>query len=325
MKLIDTWVSADAGPTDPGSYNLVLFCGSFEERCLALSTMINLTGVEVAVLLTRGSDITGGYANMMEGRLLTSLLGADQIPRLIRVYPDAPILTWHAVTELLQPFRERGRVLIDITTMPRELMGIVIAVIGKSAVFSGRVQFAYVPAKEYDEDHPWDKVWLSSGVKDIRVVLGYEGLSEPGGTHLILLNGFELERANALLSRLEPTSVSISVTDQSGSTHPKFAQVQLSVAGEIARYLAQSPSTVQIFPKSCSQTYESLLEHIRTLEATGIKNFCIAPLNTKPSSLAAFLLATLRREIQVIYAEPQIYNTGHYASPQDGYFEISIS
>lgn len=325
MRLTDTWFSASERLEDVSDFDLLLFCGSFEKRCCAFPRLIDYGDADVHVLLTRPPAPDSGYAGMMEGNLISTVVAKSDHWHQHLISPSRPLETFSTLSPIFESMQSSGTILVDITTMPRELLGIVISLLGSAPIHENRVSFSYVPALSYDKNHPWESVWLSSGIKDIRAVIGFEGQSGPGETHLVLLNGFELERAKSIVTRIEPDSISLAHTAKSGSTHPKFAEVQAGVAGAIERYLDRELEYFDIFPKSSSQTYESLSTHVEVLRQRGTANILLAPLNTKPTSLATFLVALEQPDIQVIYAEPQVYNRDHYAEPQDGFYKISLA
>lgn len=324
MTIHDRWHEA-LSIQPQGDYDLVLFCGSFESRCHALAKLLRCKARKSHVLLTRDSPKERSNDDELPEAKLIEMVKERGSLDVHRVFLESPAKTWVTLHSFLGPAADAGqRILIDITVLPREIMGMIVAILGVGLIRTGRVTFGYVPAIAYDEDHQVEEVWLSRGVKDIRAVIGYEGRSGSKGAHLILMSGFELERAVAIVDRLEPTGVSLARTDQSGSTHPKFAAVQQGVAKALERFIPKAAGYVDVFPKSCARTYQSLSEYVSLLQSAGTPNIVIAPLNTKPSSLAAFLLASERSAIQVVYAEPQVYNTDHYSEAQDGYYEISF-
>ena len=84
----------------------------------------------------------------------------------------------------------------------------------RSHMKCANITFLYTPAKEYDPGVELEKKWLSGGIKGVRSVLGFPGELRPSRkSHLIILVGFEVERAGKLIESYEPSTLSLGIGD----------------------------------------------------------------------------------------------------------------
>jgi len=211
------------------------------------------------------------------------------------------------------------KLVIDITSLSHELVVIIIGVLHNFNIMD-KVTLLYVGAAEYSFNTQNNAVWLSRGVKTIRSVLGFPGVMLPSKKlHLIVLAGFEVERANEVIIQYEPSSLSVGSGHKEQSiseTHYKnnkiFSERLNSFINEQDVYTQE----IRGFEFSCIDSYktkEQLLEHIADLKKDMDKNIVICPLNTKISTVGVALAAIESPEIQICYAEPEEYNTEGYS------------
>jgi len=177
-----------------------------------------------------------------------------------------------------------------------------------------RLQFVYTPASEYALGLPSDQKWLSRGLKEIRSVLGFPGAMLPGRSlHLIVLVGFEVERARLLIDSLEPDAISLGVgydsTDGKSKHLPKNIESLHQICIHYPTFHHFSFSSIN---PNDSET--SLTSQVALLPAM---NAVVAPMNTKMSTFGAALLALKDRRVQLCYAPALTYNTPAYSHPAD--------
>ncbi len=215
----------------------------------------------------------------------------------------------------------QGSIVVDITSLSHELLVVILGALHSFDIMK-RVTLLYVGASEYSSNTADNAVWLSRGVRSIRSVLGFPGTMLPSKRlHLIILAGFEVERASEVIIRYEPASLSIGVghKDQSVSVelHKKNIQFFERLNQFVEEHNAETQEVLN-FEFSCVdpyQTKQQLLAHIDGLPSLSDKNIVICPLNTKLSTVGVVLAALERSEIQICYAEPDEYNTDGYSKP----------
>lgn len=214
-----------------------------------------------------------------------------------------------------------AKLLVDITSLSHELLVLLLGMLHELNGLN-RTSLIYVGAAAYSTNTEQNAMWLSRGVKDVRSVLGFPGTMLPSRKlHLIILTGFEVERASEVILRYEPASMSIglgakgqSVSDSHHSKNKEFFD------GITAFATSQNYGTDEVFQFSFScispiETRDQLITHINELGGFSQKNLVVCPLNTKLSTVGVVLAALEHPEIQICYAEPEEYNIDGYASP----------
>ena len=214
-----------------------------------------------------------------------------------------------------------AKLLVDITSFSHELLVLLLGMLHELGKLD-RTSLIYVGAAAYSTNTEPNAMWLSRGVKNVRSVLGFPGTMLPSRKlHLIILTGFEVERASEVILRYEPASLSIglgakeqSISDSHHSKNKEFFD------GITAFATSQDYGTDEVsqFSFSCispTETRDQLIAHINELGGFSQKNLVICPLNTKLSTVGVVLAAIQHPEIQICYAEPEEYNTDGYALP----------
>jgi hypothetical protein len=106
--------------------------------------------------------------------------------------------------------RPKASFLIDITTFTRQTLLILIRLLRNSLTKENEIQFLYTPAKEYSIGLPYNEKWLTRGILEVNSVFGYSGVIRPSrGYHLIILMGYEVERASSLINAYEPSRITV--------------------------------------------------------------------------------------------------------------------
>lgn len=204
------------------------------------------------------------------------------------------------------------RFFLDITAMSHELLVTLIGLFNAIEILN-RTTFLYTSADQYG-------TWLSKGVSQVRSVLGFSGMMYPTKkTHLIVLTGFEAERAQDIISEFEPTQLSIGRGGLgSQSVSQQLQQINEVAADRLKQLIEISSLPIEFihpFDFSCTNPFElkqQLLAHIKSINSNDF-NIIIAPLNNKISTVGAALVALERTDIQICYAEAKEYNFSDYA------------
>ena len=208
---------------------------------------------------------------------------------------------------------------IDITTFTHEMLLILLKIVIKKKTSFEHIQFLYNGAKEYSVGDKNENKWLSKGCKDIRSVLGYPGYLVPKNPIcVIILVGFEHERASALINAMEPDMIVIGHGKAEIDSVLSDNHIEpMKYFDEVHRSLFASFANMEGFEFSVKdvESTVSILEGI--IEDTSKYDHIIVPLNTKTSTLAAGLVAISNPKVQVCYAEPEMYNNENYSKPSD--------
>jgi hypothetical protein len=239
----------------------------------------------------------------------------------------APVELWKKLCNELIPLIKNQELttLIDITTLTHEVVIFIVSLINANEL-SSKVILAYAGASAYFVSENKSDWWLSRGVKEIRSILGFPGLIRPSKKpHLIILVGFETERAKELIVQYEPSSISLGIGvepyNQEFLEKNNWFKEQLQI---FISSIGNSVKHVSEFEFSCSD-YESAKKTI-LLEASKFEdyNITIAPMNTKVSTVAAASAALENETLKLCYVEPMEYNKEFYSTPGDTLTLIKI-
>ncbi|MGN6641729.1 MAG: hypothetical protein ACTHKU_01875, partial [Verrucomicrobiota bacterium] len=209
-----------------------------------------------------------------------------------------------------------------------------------------RVRLAYVSPKEYnprgrlalsenssvacseikeETANVLKYLWLSRGFRKMRNAIGFPGVQRPQNPSLvILLPGFEVERALTIVENLEPSMVLLGKA--ADATRDIFYERSLEAKAQMLQ-LFQSRQPVVEFEFSCKKvvpTFE-ILSHLLG-EYSGKYNTFISPMSTKPAVIASFLAAEQFPNAQITYSIPGEYNISDYSGGihEIGFFELPL-
>ncbi len=196
--------------------------------------------------------------------------------------------------------QEITNIAIDITSFSKidliVLMDYIITYIEKV-----NIKLIYVSPTEHGE-------WLSKGYSEICNVVGFSGnfdVLKP--VALIILSGFEKERPVNLIEAYEPQEVFLGVSNP--AVQDAFGRRNIDSQLELLDY-----SNVQKFDfsardiKECYNNIENVVK-----EKSDQYNIVLAPLCTKLSTVACFLVAKKYPDLQLVYCYPQEYNYESYS------------
>ncbi|MCY4348118.1 MAG: hypothetical protein OXC17_15210 [Aestuariivita sp.] len=217
------------------------------------------------------------------------------------------------ITEIVSELAELDdqiSVLLDITCFRREeLLILVRSVVNYfNRTRLEKTYFVYSVASSMG-------TWLSNSVREVRPVIGYPGdVSITKKTHLILLAGVEYHRALAVIQAYEPYSISLGTVPEDQAVNSEIFKRNEELRVWLKRNFEQVLQTFH-FPATDPMALKCQLR--KFISEFSDYNVVIAPLNTKLSTLAAGALAVSKPEIQLCYAEVNVYNAGDYSTPSN--------
>lgn len=292
-------------------YDLLICSASFENRCLAVASSIDLSMIDKA-LICRYSR----YAELSEGNntKLHEIFGEKA--KGVSFDKDAPLAIYDTLYDTIIECHPKS-VIIDISTFTRETILIFLMLLKQDVFLDIDVTLGYVPADRYSDSYKnnVNDIWLSKGVSDIRTVLGYAGsYTSLKKTLLIVLVGFEKERAEILINSFEADKLYLGCVPPQESHNDELSVINktnfdrlVSIVGECCvfefscRYLQQTYNTIKDIIEKNKEDY----------------NIIISPMNNKLSTLAVANVAFEYPDVQVCYASTNQYNTEAYSSPAD--------
>lgn len=305
----------------PRGISVFIGMASFEERCSSIISSLN--GIPSHCFLFRNIN-SGGLSEENLRNMLGFTGGRHDV---IDVDLDSPITAADAFSSAVNSAAiagSDGDIFVDVTTFTHEQLLILLRVIDLARL-SNRIVVGYTGAAAYSFNTPAENVWLSRGVAQIRSVLGYPGTLVPSKRlHLIVLVGFEHERAAALIERFEPARLTLGVGGAQQSVSTSLHATNERFFTELRRFVDRTRLTfdsVDTFTFSCvdpAMTRDAVLAQV---EAGNDFNVVVCPMNTKLSTIGAGLAALKNERIQLAYARAIEYNEAGYSSPSD---EVTI-
>ena len=217
-------------------------------------------------------------------------------------------------------------ILLDITTFTHETLLILLAIIINKYP-TANITCCYVNAKEYSIGAvKQEDKWLSIGVGDVRTILGYAGTTKPSlKTHLIVIVGYEHERATKIIEGLEPDSLSLGYGEASDATTEKNKGANKQFV-DLIKEMSVYYENVSEFIVPCNSPYnacKAILDEVNRIGPD--KNIIIVPMNNKISTIGVALAYFEKNDIQLCYAPALIYNYLSYSIPGDKCYFFSLN
>lgn len=290
-------------------------CASFEERSLVVAQHINAELITQAFIFS-----TDFNQKIVETKEKIEAIFAGKSTKYL-IPKNDPFYHLKAAYDMAQKIDDCGvkKILVDITTFTHEMLLIILNVLWRKKDMYDSIEFVYTGAKEYCPDVIDSRKWLSKGCKEVRSVLGYPGLLIPKKQScLIILVGFEHERASGLIDKVDPDHLFIGC----GITKSAYVTSEMHIGPmkefeAMHKSLLASRTNVSTFEFSAKDIVSTLDSIKRIVEQTKEYNHIVVPMNTKISTLAVGMAALNDPSIQLCYAEPETYNFDNYSSPGD--------
>ena len=295
-------------------YDLLICSASFEERCLALASSLSPEAFDHALICRYRKPAELSEENYTK---LVAVLGNKG--KEVLIDKDTPLAIYDTLHDAIQNKKPRS-ILLDISTFTRETILIALILFRQEPFSDVKVTLGYVPADRYsDADKTGaSEIWLSRGVNEIRTILGYSGsFSSLKKTMLIVLVGFEKERAHILINSFEADKLYLGHVPPTESYSEELSEINHANFERLA-CLSSGCSTFEFSCRNIQHTYDKLKELIE--ENKEQYNIIISPLNNKLSTLAVAAVAFEYPEVQVCYASTNQYNTEAYSSPANEAF-----
>jgi hypothetical protein len=294
------------------SYDLFICSSSYENRCLSVARQIEIGRIKCAMVLSNIDLIEYIKENKIK---LDQHFGMKGLA--VDLSTSDPLLTADNLDKsLAQAIKEdrANTILLDVTTFTHESLLILLRLLRLRCPFSN-ITVTYANASEYSLGDDVQHKWLSRGIGEVRSVLGYPGNIIPSQkTHLILIVGYEHERAAGLIESLEPNSIALgygrsgsATTDKDKDANEHYMQLVEKMATSFA-----DPNTFEIPCDDPCGTRDEIRRQI--LNVKGM-NVLIAPMNNKLSTIGAAWACFANEDVQLCYAPALRYNYSNYSDP----------
>lgn len=308
------------------SVALFIGMGSFEVRCLTiLGALAKNTGNFLFFKNRQAGDLASENLQKMK-----VIAGEKAIS--IDLDLDKPTLSADAFQTSLTHIKNApdGPIFVDITTFTHEQLLIFLRVLSEAKI-DRKVIFGYTGSEQYSINTDPEDVWLSKGVSQVRSILGFPGEFLPSKKlHLIVLVGFEYERAKAVIEQFEPAFLTLGIAKNTQSVSAAHHATNQKFFDEVKRFVDVRTS---IYPSIYTfrfsgvdpiLTRDAVLTQVVKLSSC---NTVVYPMNTKISTLGVGLAAIQNRGIQICYSRAITYNENGYSTPsqQVTVFEMNFA
>lgn len=211
-----------------------------------------------------------------------------------------------------------GAIFIDTTTFTHEQLLILLRVMDQFRL-KRKIFMGYTGAETYSTNTDIEHVWLSRGVAQIRSVLGYPGSFAPSKKlHLIVLVGFEHERAAAVIEQFEPARLTLMRGDPTQSVSSDHYATNKRFFDELTSFVERTQLTqsdVEACYFSCIDPFSARDTVLKLAAKSDDYNIVVCPMNTKISTIGVGLAALQNERIQIAYARAIEYNEAGYSTP----------
>jgi hypothetical protein len=294
------------------TYDLFICSSSFEDRCLSVAYNITIEKFRKALIVSNIDLIEqiGDNKKKLEKRFGN---GSNSV----NISTSDPLLTADSLGQNLTKIMNDGivgSILLDVTTFTHESLLILLRLL-KMYCPKSKITGIYSNASEYSVGDKDDYKWLSRGIGEVRSVLGFPGNIVPSRkTHLILIVGYEHERATGIIETIEPNSIALGYGRSDSTTTDKDKNANEHYM-HLVEEMATSFSDVEHFEIPCNDPYKTRDEILHQIKKAGDVNVLIAPMNNKLSTIGAAWAAFINDNVQICYAQALRYNYSNYSSP----------
>ncbi|NJA06449.1 hypothetical protein HC024_12075 [Methylococcaceae bacterium WWC4] len=295
--------------------HVLIGCVSYESRCLSVPFALSKHDVYKAVYFRvnefrkSSEKNTDDLKNIFDDRVdiveysnKNSILFADKFIEQIDL--------------LCQDLKHPLNIVLDISTFTREALIIAIGILFHKKKQISSLFLLYTPAAKMSDE------WLSRGFRNVRSVLGFPGeLSSLKPLHVVVMTGFELERAKYIIDEYEPDIISIGVGNCSESINSEFNKRNNKFVKDLSNCYGEIVNNFNfslIDPVKTSNELESYLSQFSEY------NTVIAPMNNKLSTIGAALYAIKHERVQICYLPAEEYNVANYSDPDDVFYSGEI-
>jgi hypothetical protein len=244
-------------------------------------------------------------------------------PTTVSFDSDFPLEIFNAFRDAIEQIKNQRpcHVGVDITCFTREALSILYFLLRHELPKGSVITAFYQRAMQYGRSRKGG--WLTEGVREVRTILGYSGtVSLSADTHLIIVPGFEYERAQEIVDAVQPSRISLGHAIAEKNVSPELNLDHESFLAKLqALYLGPS---FDHFEFACLDPFKTRDSVLKLVEYSSNRNLIVACLNTKLAMLGVCLAALTNRSIQLVYAQPISYNTKSYSEPSGEVVSFTI-
>lgn len=293
--------------------DLLITCASYEDRCLCASLALPAQQVRSAIIffIEEFSSFSSENMSKLESHF------EDKEEKVPLPHKNPRSTADQIIDVLTSNLSDHKNILVDISTFTRESLLILIKALEENKQPHQKFQLVYTGAVEYDSTN------LSYNPVALRSVMGYMGEMKPATPlHLVIMLGFEYERAQQVIDSYEPDYISIGYGSKAESISPGSHELNIEFKEKLISIY--TGNVVNEFEHSLIDPFDVEDKLAKIIGQKPDYNTVIAPLNNKISTVGAALLAIKRPEIQICYTQMGKYNTENYSKASDQCYLINL-
>jgi hypothetical protein len=301
IELLSTKISV---PID-----VLIGCVSYEQRCLSVPSALTNIHINYPPLYFRVKEFKS-TSSMNEAKLNDIFNQKLKIVEFSNNKPvdfvDSFILQLNSILDIE---KRTLNIIVDISTFTRESLIMLIGVLHEHRQSINNLYLVYSPASAMSDE------WLSRGFRGLRSVLGFSGeQSSLKPLHIVVMTGFEFERAKFIIDEYEPDLISIGIGDRKESIKSEFYERNKRFVTELVTHYETRVKQFSFSLINPGKVAAELDMHIKQFSEY---NTVIAPLNNKVSTVGAALYCLKNKHVQICYLPAEEYNTEDYSKPDD--------
>ena len=308
-------------PTGDNAESLMIACASYEDRSTAVCTRLHSGFRADRSIILSSKEYANKGKTRENWRTLSDVLCnvCNQSPHGIEFAIDQPIKALIQVKNIIMRWNEEktiDSITIDISTLPRQEM-LILLQICDSLPWKPAIRLLYSEPAQYDTEN--ENGWLTRGVKSVSPVIGFGGIQPPGkGKLLLMFLGHESERTAITWKRHQPDITML--LSAYPSYRPELDGIIEKTHSMLLTELSSCLPCVQVPSRGIDEVEELVL---KIWKLTHDQYYMmIAPLGTKLQTLGIYRAAQRKRDIQITYAVPSIYNYNRFSTGIGRIWEI---
>ena len=292
--------------------DLVITCASFEDRCLSASLVLPERQIASAIIFF--IEEFSSFSSANRSKLLSHFKDKGQE---VSLFHNNPRRTADKIIDTLDSsFSDCQNILVDISTFTRESLLILIKALEQNKQPHQKFQLVYTCAENTSTN-------LSYNPIELRSVMGYMGEMKPAmPLHLVIMLGFEYERAQQVIDEYEPDYISIGCGSSTESISNDLYELNVEFKERLISIYTDN--VIDQFVHSLVDPFNTEAELARIIDQKTGCNTAIVPLNNKISTVGAALLAIKRPEIQICYTQMGEYNIENYSKASNQCYVINL-
>ena len=217
---------------------------------------------------------------------------------LVELDIDKPADNWRTVLESIDKILSKSKeILIDISTMPREIIWYVLWMVEQNNV---KARYIYHSPGEYGDD------WLSRDPRAPRLIYKLSGIASPSAkTVLIVTAGYDLQRVRRLLNWYEPNKSMIGVQSESQFRRNDEAMAEYNI---LEKEYGCEIFELDAFSEDLGM--EAIREKLEKIDSS-YNNIIMGSLGPKLTAITLYKLQRQKEEIGLVYAPSNQFNENY--------------